>query len=279
MGKHYGRCALCGQDGELTFEHIPPRKAFNWSPQRAISGDVWLKSASDPKRKPWDIKGLYYNNHQRGLGVHSLCQKCNNFTGARYGNEYLRFVYGFHTLMEKEQAKPGMTMFVESAHFRPLPVMKQIISMFCSMHQQMHDRSDMELLRQFVLDEDSMNFPKDKFRLGMYLFYGGVMRRCPITVIGMTGEGGIRFDVISELVTYPVGFMLYFDPSPTTKMPCADITGFCDFKYDQEVAIQIQLPIYECNSVILGDFRSKDEIEAKLNENKDEGESYDEYHL
>ena len=279
MAKHYGRCALCGQESELTFEHIPPRKAFNWFPQRTISGDTWLDSFSDPLRKPWDVEDLHYNNQQRGIGLYSLCQKCNNFTGARYGNEYVRFTHGLHALMEKEQTKPGMTMFLESAQFRPLPVMKQIISMFCSMHQRMHDRSDMELLRKFVLDENSTDFPKDKFRLGMYLFHGGVMRRCPITVMGMTGESEIRFDVISELVTYPVGYMLYFGPSSSTNMPCSDITDFCDFQYDQEVTIQIQLPIYECNSMVIGDFRSKDEIEAKMNENTDESELYDEYHL
>ena len=279
MAKHYGRCALCGKEGELTFEHIPPRKAFNWFPQRTISGDTWLNSVSDPLRKPWDVEDLQYNNLQRGLGAHSLCQKCNNFTGARYGNEYVRFANGLHSLMEKEQAKPGMTMYVESAEFRPLPVMKQIISMFCSMHCQMNTQAPMELLRKFVLDENSNDFPKDKFRLGMYLFHSGVMRRCPITAMGMVGDNGIQFELISELVTYPVGYMLYFGPTENTKMPCPDITDFCNFRYDQEITIQIQLPIYECNSMIVGDFRTKEEIEAKMNEKEDEGELSDEYHL
>jgi hypothetical protein len=97
--------------------------------------------------------------------------------------------------------------------------------------------------------------------------------------MGMVGDNGIQFELISELVTYPVGYMLYFDPTENTKMPCPDITDFCNFRYDQEITIQIQLPIYECNSMIVGDFRTKEEIEAKMNEKEDEGELSDEYHL
>ena len=39
MGKHFGKCALCGKECELTFEHIPPRRAFNSTPARPVSGE------------------------------------------------------------------------------------------------------------------------------------------------------------------------------------------------------------------------------------------------
>lgn len=29
MKKQYGKCVICGKDADLTFEHIPPRAAFN----------------------------------------------------------------------------------------------------------------------------------------------------------------------------------------------------------------------------------------------------------
>jgi SNF2 family DNA or RNA helicase len=38
VGKHWGKCALCGKECELTFEHIPPRAAFNSTPARPVSG-------------------------------------------------------------------------------------------------------------------------------------------------------------------------------------------------------------------------------------------------
>ena len=43
MAKHYGKCALCGRECELTFEHIPPRGAFNSTPARPVLGTEIFK--------------------------------------------------------------------------------------------------------------------------------------------------------------------------------------------------------------------------------------------
>ena len=29
MPKHFGKCRLCGKECVLTYEHVPPRNAFN----------------------------------------------------------------------------------------------------------------------------------------------------------------------------------------------------------------------------------------------------------
>ena len=67
--KHFGKCALCGKLKELTFEHIPPNKAFNFTPAKPISGDSLLKAATDNNRLPWDHSGLKYLNQQQGMGL------------------------------------------------------------------------------------------------------------------------------------------------------------------------------------------------------------------
>ena len=61
MERHYGRCALCGKEGELTFEHIPPRSAFNSHRTKMYTGDQLL---ADINRMPFDVQGLQYRNHQ-----------------------------------------------------------------------------------------------------------------------------------------------------------------------------------------------------------------------
>ena len=40
---------------------------------------------------PWDTDGLKYSNLQQGMGKYSLCQECNNNTGAWYGDAYVFF--------------------------------------------------------------------------------------------------------------------------------------------------------------------------------------------
>lgn len=70
-----GKCALCRKECELTFEHIPPRTAYNSRPIKSVSGD---KIMNDNERMPCEISGLHYTNQQQGMEKFSLCKKCNN---------------------------------------------------------------------------------------------------------------------------------------------------------------------------------------------------------
>ena len=74
MGKE-GICHLCGTFGQLSFEHVPPRRAFN---------ELKIKSF-----KFWDIycskKG---RDQQKGAGDYTLCNSCNNNTGSCYAESY-----------------------------------------------------------------------------------------------------------------------------------------------------------------------------------------------
>ncbi len=258
---HYGFCALCGQETELTYEHIPPRKAFNWFSARTVSVLTCLESDTS-NRKPWDFSGLPYNDAQRGTGAYSLCQKCNNNTGTWYGEEYVRFVYGFHGVMVKLQPSAGTMMNIEEATFRPLPVFKQIISMFCSINPGNINDERFQLLRQFVLNKNDTAFNKERLKVGMYLFAGGIQRCFPISAEILTGSAiQSKIRILSEITTYPVGFILYIDPDADFKMPILDITCFCDSSYEQEAKVQMVLPVYECNRMSPGDFRSKEELE------------------
>lgn len=256
---HIGRCALCGKETELTYEHIPPRKAFNWFPAKTVNGEDYLKS-NEEGRMPWDFSSLPYNNVQRGTGYYSLCKQCNSNTGTWFGDDYVNFVYGFHNFIVKLQPKSGMRIHVKEAVFRPLPVMKQILSMFCSLNHNSIDTPGIKMLRNFVLDKATNEFPKENFRLGMYLLASGIRRHVKFVVLGRVELSGFKYDVLSEIVTYPLGFILYLNPDQNLKMPCTDVTFFSDYKYDEECMINFDLPVCECNIMYPGDFRSKAEI-------------------
>ena len=89
MKSKKGKCAICGRDEQLTFEHIPPSSAFNSKPVKPVSGvDLLIEVGSNNSmRMPWETDHLPYTNLQRGMGKHSLCSDCNNKTGKWYGNE------------------------------------------------------------------------------------------------------------------------------------------------------------------------------------------------
>lgn len=78
--KHYGRCHICGKQVELTFEHIPPENALNSGRAKICNGIEMLKKYRGEKHQ--------YRDSQRGMGDYTLCEQCNNNTGAWYANEY-----------------------------------------------------------------------------------------------------------------------------------------------------------------------------------------------
>jgi len=47
---HEGVCHICGKYCELTFEHIPPKQAFNWQRAKIYNGDEALKRSKGEKQ-------------------------------------------------------------------------------------------------------------------------------------------------------------------------------------------------------------------------------------
>jgi Aminotransferase class-III len=66
----HGECRICGTHTRLTYEHVPPRCAFNDEPIKSYKLSEWWKlQAGKPAR---------HANEQRGAGDHLLCDRCNN---------------------------------------------------------------------------------------------------------------------------------------------------------------------------------------------------------
>lgn len=77
-----GTCRLCGKEGELTFEHIPPRSAYNRDRVQLQTPEVVDGEGIVA------VPGRY---QQRGAGGCYLCGDCNNFLGREYVPDYMRF--------------------------------------------------------------------------------------------------------------------------------------------------------------------------------------------
>jgi hypothetical protein len=111
-----GRCWLCGIEGKLSFEHIPPEKAFNG--QRIFDDSV----ANILKNRNIRIS-------QRGAGGYTLCERCNNNTGSWYGGVFVKFCKRAIDVLYQVDGSP--TLCYEYKTY-PLRVLKQIVTMFFS---------------------------------------------------------------------------------------------------------------------------------------------------
>jgi len=71
-----GICHLCGQVKVLSFEHVPPEKAFNDKPAFLIPFEeaIHLGPDDEPQSRP--------RKQQRGMGGFTLCESCNSNTGS-----------------------------------------------------------------------------------------------------------------------------------------------------------------------------------------------------
>ena len=266
MAKHYGKCALCGRECELTFEHIPPRAAFNSTPARPVTGMELLidKTPDGEERMPWDTTGLRYRNQQKGMGKYSLCQECNNNTGSWYGDAYVDFARAVHSVMQNEDfdGYDGIGF----KEFYPLRFIKQVLSMFCSINGP--DNLALDPIRQFVLDKDAVGIDKSKYKICCYFTKSTFMKYAGMSVLLKMGENEMETMAMSEITAYPLGFILYFDPTDTWKYHGIDITVCADYEYNDMAEAIFPWRIEEMNDMFPEHFRSQEEIRKCIEDNK-----------
>lgn len=139
-----GICRLCGLNRMLTFEHIPPRRAFNNDTvvYRAISNAILVGHKTTIMR--------------RGLGRHALCGDCNAKTGRWYGPafaDWTKQLYGY-------SGKLGYTKINAPFTIKPLNVLKQAAVMMLALAEESQVEAPLHTaLRKFVLDPISRQFP------------------------------------------------------------------------------------------------------------------------
>jgi hypothetical protein len=259
MGRHktvFGRCRLCGEMKDLSFEHIPPRSSFNKNTVYYISSFKESLESDDflnPK-----IKG---KTKQGGTGNNSLCIDCNNFLGRTYVDSYIGWVQvGIDRI--KIYTDSPISFIIED--FEPLKVLKQIFSMFISMDDEdCYDRH--KDLCDYVRDPNSNKLP-EKYKLLTYLNDVGNTFYIPPLCYGNFNTGS--FVLCSELTFSPFGYVFTIDNNfPIDKL--TDITSFNKYKLDDKVSIIFQnLYKFPKHLPIPLDYRTVEEIEFQKTQNK-----------
>src|SRR5579871_2531124 len=157
-----GKCRLCGVLGPLSWEHVPPKAAFNKYPV--------VRATIEQMLTPGEWDGTSGTVQQRGSGAYTLCEKCNNNTGTWYGTEYA------------EWAKQGLERLLRVPHEdcdhlavsfrgRPLRFLKQVITMSFSANGESFADIHPELVR-FVLDWQAVGLPAE-YRVDLVLLHPG----------------------------------------------------------------------------------------------------------
>jgi len=245
-----GKCRICGQEGKLSFEHVPPQKAYNQETVIEYTLENWIRS-----RK---VKG---KQRQGGIGEYTLCEKCNPDTGAWYGTEYGRWAtMAFDALNilnnnpDILSSKNAIAITLKDAY--PLRFLKQVITCLFSVIS-VSPGSDFadnnpELVK-FILDKNQTNLPETyNFYLSLYR-KPSILRRIPLAgklkvlykkdMSGNIIYGTIKSkpaSVFSEMAHPPFALVMAHG---TLFSDATDISYFKNFRYDEHMDLILPLKI------------------------------------
>jgi len=262
MEIHKGNCHICGRYTELTYEHIPPKAALNHRPVKVFSGLEIIEQQQE-KIIP-DTFGLKYQNRQQGAGKYTLCQKCNNNTGAYYAKHYVHFSNSLfdylsteHSNYKNQESKIGdkypKLKFV-TKNINHLAFFKQIIAMFCSTSRFNTYNDD---FREFLLNKDSTSFNQNRWMVSIYINTG---TRCGTAGLTTTVLKDNKFLRTAEIVTVPLGIILYdLEASDMIKSHLfgCGITALSQIPYNSDQQIAFELPYNKGAKFIPGFYEMK----------------------
>lgn len=246
-----GKCHICGEVTKLSKEHIPPKSAFNQHKATTYGGEQVFSR----DELPWDFSGLSGEQHQGGVNWYRLCKSCNNNTGAWYVPAYEDFAKQCFIEIVKQKQPEGKAT-IKFTGIYPLRIIKEILAMFAACNNS--NFLDIHFaIRDLILDRNLVGIDANKYFLGLYINKGTIMKYAGVMVSLDISSGQIR--TVSEITTLPFGLILEIDPKDKTQY--FDITRMAnDYKYDEKIDIEFEIPIYETNTGFINDHRSREEI-------------------
>lgn len=251
--KHHGTCRICGSHSKLSFEHVPPKAAFN---DKAVT----LATIEDLERVDFDFERAGGRIQQRGRGAYTLCEKCNSDTGHWYGAAFVEWAAQALRILDFRLDSPQIQV---PFFIFPLRVIKQVLCMFASQADGLAYQSH-PLLQRFLLDPQSSEFDPD-IRVFMYLNIGRLFRS-----LGITAVGDFEFhttSLLSETSFPPFGYVLTIRSPPPDKR-LVEITHFTRYKYGEWKDIWLRIPFLPVNTWIPGDYRTLDEVRRDVARNR-----------
>ncbi|MGJ8744433.1 hypothetical protein [Polaribacter sp.] len=218
-----GICRLCGNNAKLTFEHIPPKGAFNSSP-------VYFQDAENLSDKSnYKYGGKKRSN--KGAGGYHLCKSCNNNTGSWYANNYIDFVkLGAYVMTHRVYAN---NFICAEYTIKPLNVIKQILTMFIALESSGY-LIKIAGLREFILNKHNQALPTN-IKIFMYMTSSIKLRNA----LSWSNVDGV-FRTFGEISYIPFGFHISID-SPPINRPFCDITSFSKQKFNEELIVKLPL--------------------------------------
>lgn len=272
-GRDTGSCRLCGQIGELTYEHFPPRSAHNDGRQRAYG--FWAAHEAG-ETEIGAVPSSGWTSMQRGIGAAVLCGPCNNArTGRRLVPVYSRFARKALELIAantsvvdgRPHVPVGFRIDIEESALGA--VVRQALVMMIAISGGVALTRTWPRLFDLVTSDTAGELPTE-LALGLRLVVGGRSRAAG-PMIQVSGDG---YRVFYELSVTPFSWNLSVGaPGVHPVIDGADVSGWFNWAPTERVAATLELPVGIVVTPYPGDFRTADEVHAESEQLRREGQA------
>lgn len=246
MSAPEGHCWLCNKYGRMTKEHIPPESAFNDCPLLLLKVD----------KRSMEAGALGWMPDQRfghGMFVRSVCARCNNKCGCKYGGAYVELVRRVANQIGNVQEFHKASILSVK---RPLAILKQVLFQFVSVNGPGFVRAN-EWVAPFVRNPTNQVIPPE---IGIYLFASNVRgsRRTGISShFDLTRN---ERNILAEFSFWPLGTVISF--GHLSHPGLCPVHHWVQYRYNEKRTVDLHLPVNPIHSNYPLDFRSQSQISS-----------------
>lgn len=236
--KVFGKCAICGKEENMSFEHLPPQSTGNKGRLELID---FVSLININQKKIGKIL-------QNGVGYYSLCESCNSFTGSLYGNAYTYWVNQIDFLNKNENLEKGILKETPIS-FYPLRGLKQVVSMFLSLNGGIIEEDISKQFKEFLLEKENQNLPKN-FHFYFYVVSPKTRynKQVPFPMSYVLDIRNRFIYNFSEISWGSMGFILSkTEGVPEFERNLVDINFFKNYKYDEKENLEFTFPVFPVN--------------------------------
>lgn len=238
VAKKQVNCGLCGMETKLTFEHIPPRCAFN-------NDGIFIQTHEQMSGSESPLLGKRSLSH-RGFGKFCLCASCNNSTGNWYAKDFCDFVHQGQKILNK--SNPNWLITGEY-NIKPLNVLKQILLMFICADSAGTLRKHKGVVK-YLMDKTSNDFPE---KVHIYIYSNACSYKRMIGYsFGLDTINNEEF-YWSEINFEPFGYLLTYDSRPPNPF-MVNISGFNEREYNVKCNILLKTAYLKVSNETIGHY-------------------------
>lgn len=263
MGKRTrkGRCGVCCEYGDLSFEHVPPQSCYNNRSVELLDGMKALNLAPGETRRG--------RIQQRGAGGYYSCGDCNS-AATTYVRETIRWVERGAEVLGRIGDRDGQdtrpyARFADVVFFgvKPLLFLKQVVHMFLCINGPGFTARHPDL-RAFVLNRYSTEM-SDVCHFHIGLTWGPGARTVAGCAAGSLDTDGATY--ISDISFPPFSYAMWLGQPFGQLAPC-EITHYKSYSASDLCDVPLTLQVGFTHLVLPSDYRSRAALELAVEENR-----------